>query len=348
MILHFFTHPSKNKSRKKPIGLLLLITVFSFFIISCTETVEEEKWVTVKLNMNYGSNDRAKKTNQNLTEGVSSELLGVLPSNIGFENNYANVREAYDWALTDLEENTVELSLPIDTLISLHAYRFRELHSESELFSSSKNPISFGVSEPFSITETTRSLSIKLNIFPNGAPGIVGQLVSGNTSDTGETAEIQVFLGTPPKKTVTFPISSTFKNLSNISADNLTFSPSDWYIPKTFKITGSTERLISGNKIYQLDFGPAKSIDQDYEGLKSSLDLTHLDKTPRNSTIFLHCKNPRHCPWLLSRQKAYAFPGSQPMKYYLHGHGTMRIRPCFQKSGSEHRWCYRKKQKSLK
>jgi len=134
MILHFFTHPSKNKSKKKPIGLLLLITVFSFFIISCTETVEEEKWVTVKLNMNYGSNDRAKKTNQNLTEGVSSELLGVLPSNIGFENNYANVREAYDWALTDLEENTVELSLPIDTLISLHAYRFRELHSESELF----------------------------------------------------------------------------------------------------------------------------------------------------------------------------------------------------------------------
>ena len=85
MILHFFTHPSKNKSRKKPIGLLLLITVFSFFIISCTETVEEEKWVTVKLNMNYGSNDRAKKTNQNLTEGVSSELLGVLPSNIGFQ-----------------------------------------------------------------------------------------------------------------------------------------------------------------------------------------------------------------------------------------------------------------------
>ena len=69
--------------------------------------------------MNYGSNDRAKKTNQNLTERVSSELLGVLPSNIGFENNYANVREAYDWALTDLEENTVELSLPIDTLISL-------------------------------------------------------------------------------------------------------------------------------------------------------------------------------------------------------------------------------------
>ena len=108
-------------------------------------------------------------------------------------------------------------------------------------------------------------------------PGIVGQLVSGNTSDTGETAEIQVL--DPPKKTVTFPISSTFKNLSNISADNLTFSPSDWYIPKTFKITGSTERLIRGNVIYQLEFGPAKSTDEDYEGLKSILDLTYLDKT---------------------------------------------------------------------
>ena len=72
MIFHFFTHPSKYKSRSKPIGLLLLINVFSFFFISCSEPVEEEKWVTVKLNMNYGSNDRAKKTNQNLTEGVSS------------------------------------------------------------------------------------------------------------------------------------------------------------------------------------------------------------------------------------------------------------------------------------
>ena len=102
------------------------------------DLIEEKKWVNVKLNMNYGNDDRAKKTNQNLTEGVSTELLGVLPSNISFENNYANVGEAYDWALTDLEENTVELSLPIDTLISLHAYRFRELHSESELFSSSK------------------------------------------------------------------------------------------------------------------------------------------------------------------------------------------------------------------
>ena len=229
--------------------------------------------------MNYGNGDRAKKTNQNLTEGVSTELLGVLPSNKSFENNYAIVGEAYDWALTDLEENTVELSLPIDTLISLHAYRFRELNTESELFSSSKNPISFGVSEPFSITETTSALTIKLNIFPNGSPGIIGQLFSGNTSDTGETVEIQVFLGTPPKETVTFPISSTFKNLSNISVDNLTFSPSDWYIPKTFKITGSTERLISGNEIYQLDFGPTKSTDKDYEGLKSSLDLTHRDKT---------------------------------------------------------------------
>ena len=87
MILHFSTHSSKYKSRPKPIGLLLIINLFSFFIISCSEPVEEEKWVTVKLNMNYGSDDRAKKTNQNLTEGVSSELLGVLPSNIGFENN---------------------------------------------------------------------------------------------------------------------------------------------------------------------------------------------------------------------------------------------------------------------
>ena len=33
-----------------------------------------------------------------------------------------------------------------------------------------------------------------------------------------------------------------------------------------------------------MDFGPAKSIDQDYEGLKSSLDLTHLDKTPPTLT----------------------------------------------------------------
>ena len=72
-----------------------IIDVFSFFIISCSETVEEKKWVTVKLNMNYGSNDRAKKTNQNLTEGVSTELLGVLPSNISFENNYVILQIVY-------------------------------------------------------------------------------------------------------------------------------------------------------------------------------------------------------------------------------------------------------------
>ena len=34
---------------------------YGHFFISCSEPVEEEKWVTVKLNMNYGSDDRAKR-----------------------------------------------------------------------------------------------------------------------------------------------------------------------------------------------------------------------------------------------------------------------------------------------
>ena len=54
---------------------------------------------------------------------------------------------------------------------------------------------------------------------------------------------------------------------------------------------------------------------------------------PRNSLICPHYKNPKYCPWLLSRPKASAFPGSQPMKCSLQDHGTMCIWPCFQRSG---------------
>ena len=71
--------------------------------------------------------------------------------------------------------------------------------------------------------------------------------------------------------------------------------------------------------------------DFEFGGSRKNCQQSRDDRIPPQDLVFfLHCKSPKHCPWLLSRPKAYAFPGLQPKKCSLQGHGTMSIGPCFQ------------------
>ena len=78
------------------------------FMGCSTPDDEESKIVTVKLFLNHGDHSgRNLKTNIALTEGIGTELIGVIPSEQGFNQNYIDESNVTNWSLTELEKNII-------------------------------------------------------------------------------------------------------------------------------------------------------------------------------------------------------------------------------------------------
>ena len=94
--------------------IFLIFMVFHFWGCAAPED-EESRIVTVKLFLNHGNHsERNLKTNVALTEGIGTELIGVVPSGVGFNQNYNNDSNITNWSLTDLQRNSIILRLPLN------------------------------------------------------------------------------------------------------------------------------------------------------------------------------------------------------------------------------------------
>ena len=73
--------------------LFFVTFLVTIFIGGCNSPEENEKKVVqVKLFLNHGiESNRVSKTNEKLTEGIGTELIGVIPSGQGFNQNYKEV-----------------------------------------------------------------------------------------------------------------------------------------------------------------------------------------------------------------------------------------------------------------
>ena len=244
-----------------------LIILFGF-ISACGDSLTETsktRQVVLRLVHHEGSG-RNLKNNPNLTLGIGTELIKLVPATVIFQSDPKDINEVLDTTLTDLISNKVSLSIPLDTSVKLFAYRYSEQDPANQIEEDGYKPLSFGESNNFVVEEDTESLTITLKITANGTPGLT--MVSDNetTSDEGGISTLTIVLKTQPKQEVTVPFTTDFSGV-NLSASSLMFTPLNWSNTQTLTITGKNTDSVLTSQKYQLILGKLLSEDDDYFGL---------------------------------------------------------------------------------
>ena len=99
-----------------------LIILFGF-ISACGDSLTETsktRQVVLRLAHHEGSG-RNLKNNPNLTLGIGTELIKLVPATVIFQSDPKDINEVLDTTLTDLISNKVSLSIPLDTSVKLFA-----------------------------------------------------------------------------------------------------------------------------------------------------------------------------------------------------------------------------------
>jgi hypothetical protein len=98
------------------------------------------------------------------------------------------------------------------------------------------------------------------------------------TSEAGLSATFTLHLTAKPRADVTLPIASANPAEGVTDVDRVTFTPSDWDLDQTVKVTGVDDPIADGAQAYAITLGPATSLDLAYDGLvPSAVQATNVD-----------------------------------------------------------------------
>ena len=164
----------------KPVKLLYQFRIYSYillsvFFLSCglgSEKKKEYRNVSFLIDYSEENSRSFSKINEDLLMGVGTEAIYLVVDTVVFESNYQNLSSHEDRALTDTTKNKVTLTLPLDTTLKIYAYRFTENLTLDDLDGLARSRVSYGKSGSFIVSESAKSLKIKLTITPNGTPGL--------------------------------------------------------------------------------------------------------------------------------------------------------------------------------
>lgn len=119
-----------------------------------------------------------------------------------------------------------------------------------------------------------------------GTGGIIVTPASGLfTTRVGGTATFTAVLASPPTANVTFNLTSSDLTEGTVSPASLTFTPGDWFTPKTVTVTGANDLLNEMPVVYTIITSAASSADGNYNGLNpADVSLTNY-KTERAQVI---------------------------------------------------------------
>lgn len=116
--------------------------------------------------------------------------------------------------------------------------------------------------------------------------GITVSAISGNTSESGDTATFTVVLDSPPTANVTIALSSSDTSEGTVSPSSLTFTSVNWNSPQTVTVSGVDDALQDGNQSYYIDVQGAVSSDANYNGINPpNVNLTNLDDDSPGVTV---------------------------------------------------------------
>ena len=145
--------------------LCLLTWTLASLLYSCGELPKEieNSWVRLHLNLQSSA---PSKLNRSGTETRGSELAVVVRTTTEFSEHGPDLSDVLDWNRVKTLDNTVSLLLPTNEKLYLFIYRFQENHTSFELEQwllgqlPLLNPIDFGKSEVFSVSNTESTLLV--------------------------------------------------------------------------------------------------------------------------------------------------------------------------------------------
>ena len=114
--------------------------------------------------------------------------------------------------------------------------------------------------------------------------GITVTAISGNTAETGTTAQFTVVLTSEPTAAVTIPVSSSDPGEGTVSTSSLTFTTGNWATVQTVTVTGVDDAIVDGDVTFTIDLGAASG--GDYAGLDApNVSVTNTDDDVAGFTI---------------------------------------------------------------
>lgn len=134
--------------------------------------------------------------------------------------------------------------------------------------------------------------------FDNDTPGVMflnaSSIITTESVAKGWTFEVR--LKTKPTSNVTLPlISVSDANEGSLSVSNLVFSPTDWNIPRSIKITPIRDYVADADQTYLIQFQNAQSLDPLYDNfvinsipvLNKNSDTRGYIYNPRSPSLFV-------------------------------------------------------------
>ena len=161
--------------------LIGLLTASLALLSGCEVKKEGVKTAQVRLSLAHQDEagralSRSGGRNENLTQGVRTELVLAVPANTLPAKNYFTL-QPYSRGLTNLLDSTVSLNLPLNTSLRLAVFRFRTAYSTTQLKAQLRNFDSYGFSAPITLSASQTDLTVEITIRPNGTPAV--QVVDG-------------------------------------------------------------------------------------------------------------------------------------------------------------------------
>ncbi len=132
------------------------------------------------------------------------------------------------------------------------------------------------------------------------APGIAVSPATLSTSEDGTVASFSVALQTQPASDVDITFTSRDTSEGLIGSDNdtdwdwnyydasvdLSFTPSDWNVPKTVKVKGQSDSILDGNQIFSVAVTWVWSMDLSYIGVaQPTVSVTNVDTSTASITV---------------------------------------------------------------
>ena len=102
------------------------------------------------------------------------------------------------------------------------------------------------------------------------------------TSELGRSESFTLNLQTKPATDVVFNLASSDTTEGTVSTQQVTFTPTNWYMPQTMQITGVSDSVYDGDQGFSVAISASASEDPIYAGLFSGtvLDVVNLDSAP--------------------------------------------------------------------
>jgi len=120
--------------------------------------------------------------------------------------------------------------------------------------------------------------SIAVTNVDDDTAGISVSDISGDTSESGDSASFTIVLDSQPTADVTIGLSSTNVDEGTVSNANLTFTAVDWNTPHLVTVSGVDDQVVDGDVAYEITISPASSSDPLYDGIDpDDLMLLNID-----------------------------------------------------------------------